>query len=431
MEEFLSLDWKIGDEIVSERISEQTSREWNIYDYYFEARSVIAMSRYYYLCKNFYLLNTEREHLARLLKKIIEVNDTFLDVVSILLDDYINIKKNLGRGFQKDLEGAVKQYQEKRITRDQYEELNRKYYQKEIQAFFSIKGEIPSYRHEMNKLILNLVNNIEENYAIIIDKINETSRYIKNKIKGITYLASKIWLLGLFDFNGEVKEECFTSQKINKLLDEYENILRILEKGYHGKKAYNKENRGGCVAVCFTDDMKCFSLSGIDCDVSQNNMQGLSSIVEEDVKNMGKIIENKTGLTYCKLNKNTVRYVDCDSLDEVVFDYQETCLSKDYINKSYLEIKKNYTCCERKIVSSIPNRNNYVFFIKYLPCKKCLPAVKSTGSCSIKVYTRFNRLGFGMGHSQMIETEVFEISYLEKYRLIENYFVGNVYNCEN
>ena len=37
------------------------------------------------------------------------------------------------------------------------------------------------------------------------------------------------------------KEECFTSQKINKLLDEYKNILRILEKGYHGKKAYNKE----------------------------------------------------------------------------------------------------------------------------------------------------------------------------------------------
>ncbi len=428
MEEFLSLDWKIGDEIVSERISDRTSREWNIYEYYFEARSVIAMSKYYYLCKNFYL-DTNREHLARLLKKIIEVNDTFLDVVSILVDDFIDIKEKFGIGFQKDLEGVVKHYQEKKITRDRYEE-NRKYFQKELQAFFSIKGEIPSYRNEVNELIFDLVNNIEENYAVIIDKINETSRYIKNKIRGITYLASKIWLLGLFDFNEEVKEECFTSQKINKLLDEYENILRILEKEYHGKKAYNKKNTGGCVAVCFTDDMKCFSLSGIDCDVSKNNLQGLSSIVEEDVKKVGELIENKTGLTYCKLNKDTVRYVRCDSLDEIYFDYQETCLSKDYVNIQYSEIRENYTCCERKIVSSIPNRNNYVFFIKYLPCKKCLPAVKSTDSCSIKIYTRFNRRGFGMGHSQMIETEVVEISHLRKYRLIESYSVGNVYNCE-
>lgn len=417
MDELLFFNWVLEDERIEESYPKKMNGDFDISDYYFESHSIIALSKYYAICQMDFVDSRKRDHLKRLLKKVLEVDDSFQYVVDNYKHYFLDLQKKIGFNFQRKIEETVKDFQRGEVPRAEYN--------KKIK---SIKKVILPFFKE-NDYMLLLCRNFKENYEEIIDIIKNAFGSIQEKVNKVVALASKIWNLKLFDFSQQLDPSLASPQILNTLLDAYNEVLENLRLTSEGQKKYMNEKKGGCVAVCFIDEIRCFALSGIDYDPEKNMWAKLDRIVDEDMIKMGKIIEQKCKLSYCQLNKFVKRYTT-ETSDDIFFDGVENSLEDDVFILSEDELKCHYACCERKIKSVYPTGRDYLFFIKYLPCKKCLPAVVSNDEQNITIYTRFNRLGFGNGRSEMIKTRVREEKKLELYRLTESYFVGNSYNCE-
>ncbi|MBR6125000.1 hypothetical protein IKQ19_15645 [Candidatus Saccharibacteria bacterium] len=417
MDELLFFNWVLEDEKIEESYPKKMSGDFDISDYYFESHSIIALSKYYAICQMDFVDSRKREHLKRLLKKVLEVDDSFQYVVDNYKHYFLDLQKKLGSNFQRELEETVKSYQRDEISRaDYYQKIN--FLKKTIVLFFK----------ENNHMLL-LCRNFKENYEKIISIIKNAFGNIQEKVNKVVALASKIWNLKLFDFSQQLNQSLVSTQKLNALLESYDEVLENLHLLSVGQKKYTDEKKGGCVAVCFIDETRCFALSGIDYDPQKNAWAKLDQIIDKDIIKMGKIIEQKCKLSYCQLNEFVKRYTT-ETSDDIYFNGEEKRLKEDVIILSEDELKCHYACCERKIKSIYPTESDYLFFIKYLPCKKCLPAVVSNAEQNITIYTRFNRLGFGNGRSEMIKTKVIEKKKLELYCLTESYFVGDSCNCE-
>lgn len=431
MAEETILNWKIDESIVAaDFISEEG--EFGISDYYFEAHSTIAMSKYYIVAQSPFVSNTDREHVGRLLDKIISVDDVFRNTVSYLKEEYRRFQRDFDIGFIADLEGIVRRHRNKDIDDNRYNSLKENY-KAHLLSFYTDGGEAAFYRRDLNHEISILINNLEENCEKIVELIHKTPTFILNHLKHIVQTASRIWQLKLFDFSQEAdSENIYDASTINHLIEEYDLLLKDLQKDSYGKKRYVKGS--SCVAVCFVDDRKCFALSGIDYNPSGNlaSWASLQTDDNEKIISLGEAIEKNIGLKYHQLNDETLSYTNDIYGKNIYYGFKGTSL-KQYIeslSSSKEQVKMQYSCCERKILSGDPNGNQYLFFIKYLPCVKCLPAVTDKDLRPVRIYTRFNRHGFAESHSKLIQTKVEELSFLDKYKLTEWYYAGSPYTCD-
>lgn len=158
----------------------------------------------------------------------------------------------------------------------------------------------------------------------------------------------------------------------------YDELIKKMHEIAEAKPFYKSSGRG-CVAVLMANGEKYFALSGIDVDLQSllPLKQDLPSL-EPDVEKVGKELDGYNGYKYVHLTPQVERYVELadieDKNSECTFLSAPTTLANDRLNPIH---RRYYTCCERKLMAQVSSLKN-VFFIKFKPCIKCLPAVATS-----------------------------------------------------
>ncbi len=159
----------------------------------------------------------------------------------------------------------------------------------------------------------------------------------------------------------------------NNLIDDYNNLidrLRNLPNNSLAKSCCNKNN-GNCVAIMQAGNEKWFTLSGLD----DTNVLAES---DDKIYELGQQL-SMPEFKYARLTGDVLRYTIYMGTDPITHkDYNHPFLHNyvELSNDQDIQTQgKEYTCCERKLLACVPNAQKYNFFIKYKPCKRCLPAM--------------------------------------------------------
>ena len=173
-------------------------------------------------------------------------------------------------------------------------------------------------------------------------------------------------------------------------------------------KSCSKKGHGSCVAIMDVDNRKWYTLSGLD-------DKSVLDAGSDDIYTLAQKL-SMPGFTYARLNRDVVRYTEYNdtTLTNHPFLSNPVKLSQD---PNPLEQQDDYSCCERKLLASAPNGNNYRFFIKYKPCKRCLPAMAHDNIIS-HVYVK--EKGF-YNQNDTIKTIVVKQLDNENYRICESF----------
>lgn len=200
------------------------------------------------------------------------------------------------------------------------------------------------------------------------------------------------------------------SHSITDIETRYNELINQLKNFPNSKiaKSCCKEGRGNCVAIMDADDCKWYTLSGLD------NTSVLHAGSDE-IYMLGRQL-SMPGYSYARLNGDVVRYTEYNdtNLANHPFLNNPVKLSQD-LNR--IQQQDDYSCCERKLLASAPNGNHYEFFIKYKPCKRCLPAMAQDNIIS-HVYAR--EKGF-YNQNDTIKTIVVKQLDNETYRICESF----------
>lgn len=158
------------------------------------------------------------------------------------------------------------------------------------------------------------------------------------------------------------------SHPITDIETRYNELINQLKNFPNSKiaKSCCKEGRGSCVAIMDADGRKWYTLSGLD---NTSVLQAGS----DEIYMLGQQL-SMPGFSYARLNGDVVRYTKYNNtnLSNHPFLINPVKLSQD---PDALNQQDDYSCCERKLLASDPNGDHYEFFIKYKPCKRCLPAM--------------------------------------------------------
>ena len=239
---------------------------------------------------------------------------------------------------------------------------------------FISTGSVDSMRGALD----NLRKKIQEQADFIVDKVEEL--YQKNLWK----------ILGNCLPNENLALQKF-GQALDKMKKEYGELQEQLRDAYAGyKKIITK---GGCFAICISGERKIYALSGND---YKNGSISSGRYLDEDAGLQLEKIANfinleSIGYERAILNDNTMNYIKFSGLR---FSFEDAISLKDDFESEYYNIR-NYTCCERKILSILDSSdNNLQFFIRYKPCQKCVPAMASDGARNVVSYVISEQLGF-------------------------------------
>lgn len=235
-----------------------------------------------------------------------------------------------------------------------------------------------------------------------VDKIEKSivslRRKIQSEAKFLVGKMSQIWKRNLWKKIENTKSDTAIakiSSKLNSLIQKSHGDLHNLgaiRKGY--ERYFYDVKPKSCYALCLAGDQKYFALSGYDYASS-----GTSSTNNKDID----AVANATALSLknfkrAVLNDEVKRYAIYISAEQISFDRSEpvygeersmSCIPLDFL-------KQNYSCCERKILSVIPDTvNNISFFIRFKPCKRCLPAMVDKKDWHIESYVISEQNGYG------------------------------------
>lgn len=239
---------------------------------------------------------------------------------------------------------------------------------------FVSTGSVSSMREALD----NLRKKIQQQADFIVDKVEEL--YQKNLWK----------ILGNCLPNENLALQKF-GQALDKMNKEYEEIQEQLKEAYVGYKKI--VNKGGCFAICVAGGRKIYALSGND---YKNGSISSGRYLDEDAGLQLEKIANfinleSIGYERAVLNDDTMNYIKSSGV-RIYFE-DAVSLKNDFRSEHYNI--RNYTCCERKILSILDSSdNNLKFFIRYKPCQKCVPAMASDGARNIVSYVISEQLGF-------------------------------------
>ena len=158
------------------------------------------------------------------------------------------------------------------------------------------------------------------------------------------------------------------SHSVTDIEAHYNDLIDQLKNFPHSEiaKSCCKGGRGSCVAIMDVDNRKWYTLSGLD-------NKSVLDAGDDDIFTLAQEL-SMPGFTYARLNGDVVRYTKYNDTNFANHPFlnHPVKLSQD---PDPLSQQDDYSCCERKLLASAPNGNNYRFFIKYKPCKRCLPAM--------------------------------------------------------
>ena len=197
----------------------------------------------------------------------------------------------------------------------------------------------------------------------IFSRIKQLWQYLESSARNFNKGIEKIERIQNDFFNPQV-----FSHPIADIETRYNYLINQLKNFPNNKiaKSCCKEGHGSCVAIMDVDNRKWFTLSGLD------NKRVLNA-GSDDIYTLAQKL-SMPGYSYARLNENVVRYTRYNNAnpDYHPFLNNPVQLSQD---PDRLSQQDDYSCCERKLLASDPNGINYRFFIKYKPCKRCLPAM--------------------------------------------------------
>lgn len=229
---------------------------------------------------------------------------------------------------------------------------------------------------KLSKSVFGLTRSTLKNYISALSNRVYSHDYLRKN-----YRIKQLWeclISSTNAFNNEVEEiekiqnNFFSLQKTSysskSLAADYDEIIDKLgnfPKNNIAKSCCNPK-RGNCVAIMEANNNKWFTLSGLD-------NTGVLSESNDDIYNLGQNL-SMLGFSYSRLTGDVMRYTKYNNIDCTNHPFLMTPvqLSQDTDRDNQ---KKEYTCCERKLLASEPNAPDYKFFIKYKPCKRCLPAM--------------------------------------------------------
>ena len=184
-------------------------------------------------------------------------------------------------------------------------------------------------------------------------------------------------------------------------LNSVNNMISCIEScdkgGNHNFGRY-RGNKKGCFSIFDTATDKYVSLSG-PFDVTDSSIETYLKISEgkkvsnNQLKNKihNIILADSTlcGAKYSNLNLRTKRFPY--SSKTLISSNGETVQDAMNSHVSINEIESDYSCCERKIFSCIPNivSGDCYMFARHEPCEKCRPAIKKVlnkTSCNMRIF---------------------------------------------
>lgn len=231
-----------------------------------------------------------------------------------------------------------------------------------LKTFERYTNTLIQCKHELNNL------NIPQNVKYLWQSLNNCSENFNIRIKEIERIQ-----------NAFSNSQSF-SHSITDIEEHYNDLIYQLKNFPNNEiaKSCCKEGRGSCVAIMDADDRKWYTLSGLD----NTNVLPASN---DDIYALAQKL-SMPGYSYARLNRNVMRYTKYNDTNLAHHPFLNTPikLALDYDAQNQ---KDDYSCCERKLLASDPNGNHYEFFIKYKPCKRCLPAMAQDNIIS-HVYAR-------------------------------------------
>lgn len=389
--------------------------EYAVSDYLFEGYSTISFYSGLQFLKRF---PEYKENTSRLLNSISSCCQTFLKEIALLKNNYDKLKmfnhnyfmdvRGLATGKRGERGAIVLEEMKADILRACPFSTNDNHY-------------LQSFCEKIEQLMFNFNNNID----LVESAFVEVMDILQKRANQLVELAKNIWNENIFKKARKIvsfirkglEKDYAVSLYLQDKENEFEKLKRLLCSNKKAKELFIDGKR--CFAICNSKRKTYFALSGID----YNGTSISPLIVNNDVVSVGVSIKKiYRNWTYAQLSDDTKCYMDSLFEPGSMVYGSPVRTFRDDLNKGIYKIEKSYSCCERKIFSHVPQTNKkYEFFIKYLPCKKCLPAMGMKDKKIIS-YVPFDKKGFGKG---VLYTTVLvcELKYLDQYKVEESYVV--------
>lgn len=389
--------------------------EYAVSDYLFEGYSTISFYSGLQFLKRF---PEYKENTSRLLNSISSCCQTFLKEIALLKNNYDKLKmfnhnyfmdvRGLATGKRGERGAIVLEEMKADILRACPFSTNDNHY-------------LQSFCEKIEQLMFNFNNNID----LVESAFVEVMDILQKRANQLVELAKNIWNENIFKKARKIvsfirkglEKDYAVSLYLQDKENEFEKLKRLLCSNKKAKDLFIDGKR--CFAICNSKRKTYFALSGID----YNGTSISPLIVNNDVVSVGVSIKKiYRNWTYAQLSDDTKCYMDSLFEPGSMVYGSPVRTFRDDLNKGIYKIEKSYSCCERKIFSHVPQTNKkYEFFIKYLPCKKCLPAMGMKDKKIIS-YVPFDKKGFGKG---VLYTTVLvcELKYLDQYKVEESYVV--------
>ena len=418
-EEKLVFDWIVKKNFVKEvypsSFYHPENGEYAVSDYLFEGFSTISFYNGLQFLKNF---SEYEENTRRLLISISECCQSFLKEIALLKSNYDRLKR-FNHYYFMDVRGLVKGNwgEEGFIALEKMKA--------DILRVCPFSTNDNHYLQSFCKKIEQLMFNFNNNIDLVESTFIEMMDALQNRANQLVNFAKDIWNENIFK---KVKEIIFSIRKgkekdyavyfyLQEKEDEFKKLKKALNSSEDAKEMFIEGKK--CFAICKSKRKTYFALSGIDYDLNKGKINYLS-IVNNDVISVGHAIKKVyPNWIYAQLLDNTKSYTCGFAVmiySGIVHDFYNDVMGRSS------NLVPSYSCCERKIFSHIPLTNKkYDFFIKYLPCKKCLPAMGMKNK-KIVSYVPFEKKGFG---KDILYTTVLvkEKKYLKQYKVEESYIV--------
>ena len=418
----LIFNWIVKKRIVTEEypssLYNPENGEYAVSDYLFEGYSTISFYCGLQFLKQF---PDYEENTRRLLISISACCRTFLQEITQLKNDYDRLK-GFNRNYFMDVKGLAKG------NRGEQGFIALEEMKADILRACPFSTNKNHYLQSFCKKIEELMFDFNNNIGLVESAFVEVMDTLQNRAKQLVAFAKDIWNENIFKKAKQIvlsirkgdEEDYAIHSYLQKKEDEFEELKNLLSSDKNAKKLFIEGKR--CFAICKSKRKTYFALSGIDYNL--NGKKSISPlIVNNAIVSVGNSIKKiHRNWTYAQLSDNTECYMDDFSEPGSMIYGNSIRTFRDDLNKGTYNIGMSYSCCERKLFANIPQSNRkYEFFIKYLPCKKCLPAMGKKNK-KIVSYVPFDKKGYG---EKILYTTVLvhELKHLKKYKVEESYIV--------
>lgn len=358
----LIFNWKLNDEYLTEiyhpPIYRTFENEYETSDYLFQMHSILILCALDSLKEEIKLKISEED-----LKPIFSIDSDFIKAVSCLkkifdsiffLESHLNEitalhKENIeSESFEGDLRNILEEFLNT-LPIIQFSETIRK-------SFINIW-----FKFEATK-----------DFSLIRKWIKYEKWLIRRKAKKIAEEMHFVFSINLWSEFKAYKQERNNSSILETISSLSIRCSKAKQTLSTLVSKYIKEKPDGCCAICFTDNGKYYSLSGVN-DYTGTDLKIKGWITDPNFQNIIDKLSPGPEFTYAYLTDNVLCYGIGGPKSGNFYILKPTPLATACQNDNITI--RNISCCERKIMAVCPNSRKYKFYMRYDPCYSCQPAL--------------------------------------------------------